>query len=718
MAIIQPDRVLGHYRLVEKIGEGGMGVVWKAIDTRLDRLVALKFLADDRGSDRGRLEREARTVAALNHPNIVTIHAVEEIDGNRVLVMELVEGKSLDRLIPETGLSLGTFDNMACLMLGAVAAAHERGILHGDLKPANILVSSDGRMKILDFGLARLLPSYVVPSESSDAADGSSTISLEGRIQGTVQYMSPEQLRGKPLDVRSDIFSVGVVLHEMLLGRPPFTADTSVDLISSIIRDEPPLASESCSDCPEELARLVQRCLAKEPSRRVQTARGVLVQLEELRDQTKSGKSVRSIAVLPFADMSAEKDQDYFCDGIAEEIINALTSVEGLRVASRTSAFLFRSSDADSRAIGLQLGVTSLLEGSVRKAGDRVRITVQLINASDGYHLWSERYDREMPHIFEIQDEIAQRVVAALQVALSPTERKALNKPKAREPEAYEYYLRGRRFFYRVTQKNLEFGRAMFERAIEIDPEYALAHCGLADCFSFLYLWCQQRPEYLEGAERASKRAVELSPDLAEAHASSGLVLSWCENCADQAERHFETALRLNPRLFEAYYFFARDCFARGRLEKAARLFERAVEVRPEDYQSALLLPQVYHALGRNKDSERAARLGLEISERHLQLNPDDVRALYMSSGGWVGAGDRERGLRLARRALELEPDEPTVLFSVACTFAQADLIDEALDLLERGVAQGFGHKQWIEQDSDLDSLRDHPRFRDLMERF
>jgi non-specific serine/threonine protein kinase len=561
-------------------------------------------------------------------------------------------------------------------MLGAVAAAHERGILHGDLKPANILVSFDGRMKILDFGLARLLPSYepVVPSESSDVADGSSTISLEGRIEGTMQYMSPEQLRGGPLDARSDIFAVGVVLHEMLLGRPPFTADTSVDLISSIIRDEPPLASENCSDCPEELARLVQRCLAKEPSRRVQTARDVLVQLEELRDQTKSSKSVRSIAVLPFADMSAEKDQDYFCDGIAEEIINALTSVEGLRVASRTSAFGFRATDADSRAIGLQLGVTSLLEGSVRKAGDRVRITVQLINASDGYHLWSERYDRELRDIFEIQDEIAQRVVGALQVALTPTERKALNKPKSRAPEAYEYYLRGRRFFYRLTQKNLEFGRDMFERAIEIDPGYALAHCGLADCFSFLYLWYQQRPEYLQGAERASRRAVELSPDLAEAHASCGLVLSWCEDCADQAERHFETALRLNPRLFEAYYFFARDCFARGRLEKAARLFERAVEVRPEDYQAALLLPQVYQALGRDKDSERAARLGLEIAERHLQLNPDDVRALYLSSGRWIGTGDRERGLALARRALELEPDEPTVLFNVACTFARAGL--------------------------------------------
>ena len=312
------------------------------------------------------------------------------------------------------------------------------------------------------------------------------------------------------------------------------------------------------------------------------------------------------------------------CAGVPPELSVVSSSVKLVLICA--SAVPLASSRARTISRGLQLGVTSLLEGSVRKAGDRVRITVQLINASDGYHLWSERYDRQMRDIFEIQDEIAQRVVAALRVALTPTERKALNKPKSREPEAYEYYLRGRRFFYRLTQKNLEFGRAMFERAIEIDPEYALAHCGLADCFSFLYLWYQQRPEYLQGAELASRRAGELSPDLAEAHASSGLVLSWCEECADQAERHFETALRLNPRLFEAYYFFARDCFARGRLEKAARLFERAAEVRPEDYQAALLLPQVYHALGRNEDSERAARRGLEIAERHEAMDRAGLR--------------------------------------------------------------------------------------------
>jgi serine/threonine protein kinase len=374
MALLESDRLLGQYRLVEKIGEGGMGVVWKAIDTRLDRPVALKFLPDECGRDPRRLqqlEHEARTIAALNHPNIVTIHAIEEIEGTRLMVMELVEGKSLDRIIPEGGLSMGTFYNMAGLLLGAVTAAHDRGILHGDLKPSNIVVSSDGRMKILDFGLARVTPrSGPVPE-----ADESRTETLDSPIRGTIQYMSPEQLRGQPLDARSDIFALGVVLFEMLLGRLPFTGDRPADLISSILRDAPPQANQSCSAVPEALAQLLRRCLAKDPDRRVQTARDVLVQLEEIRNDARSDKTVRSIAVLPFADMSPDRDQQYFCEGIAEEVLSALTSVEGLRVSSRSSSFRFRSADADSRTIGLQLGVTTLLEGSVRKAGDRVRIT-------------------------------------------------------------------------------------------------------------------------------------------------------------------------------------------------------------------------------------------------------------------------------------------------------------------------------------------------------
>jgi len=542
-------------------------------------------------------------------------------------------------------------------------------------------------------------------------------LTAEGELRGTLHYMSPEQLRRQPIDARSDLFSIGVVLHEMLVGRLPFVARTPADLISSILRDEPQSVGSCCPETPESLGRLIQACLEKDVERRIQTACDLLERLDDVRREATAVKTVHSIAVLPFADMSAGKDQEHFCQGIAEEIINALTKIEGLRVASRTSAFRLVDSDLDSREIGRRLGVTTLLEGSVRMTGEKLRVTAQLVDSSDDRQLWSERYDREMRDIFDIQDDIARRIAEALEVALTPTEQKALHKPKAREVKAYEYYLRGRRYFYLLTRKNLGFAREMFERAIEIDPDYAMAYCGLADCFSFLHTWYEQRAEYLEGAERASERGVALSPDLAEAHASRGLAASLGNRSDDRAERHFETALRLNPRLFEAYYFFARDCFANGRLEKAARLFERAAEVRPEDYQAALLLPQVYKALGRQDEAERATRRALEISERHLQLHPDDVRALCLSPTRWIEAGDTERGLGLMRRALELEPTEPAVLTNAACVFAVAGLTDDALDMLEKAVEYGFGHRKWIDQDPDLDAIRDHPRFKALMER-
>jgi len=468
-----------------------------------------------------------------------------------------------------------------------------------------------------------------------------------------------------------------------------------------------------------------------------------------------------SIAVLPFLNMSGDPEQEYFSDGITEDIITELSRFSTLFVIARNSSFTYKGQATKVQDIGTELGVQYVVEGSIRKAGNRVRVTAQLIDATTGAHVWAERYDRDLEDIFALQDEIVMRVFAELAVNLTEGDRartlsRDTNNLKSwlLGKEAYSEYLKftregnlrarelwraaleldpnmssplagmafthhfdARRGWSADRAASVRLGIELAERAIEIDPEYALAHCGLADCFSFHYLWYEQRQEFLDGAERASKRAVELSPELAEAHASRGLAFSWCEDCADAAETHFETALRLNPRLFEAYYFFARDCLARGRLEKAARLFERAVEVRPEDYQAALLLPQVYVALGLDKKAEQASQRGLEIAERHLQLNPDDVRALYLSAGSWIKAGDRERGLRLARHALKLEPDEPTVLFNSACTFAQAGLIDEALDHLELGLNRGFGHRSWIEHDSDLDPIRDEPRFKSLMER-
>jgi len=423
-----------------------------------------------------------------------------------------------------------------------------------------------------------------------------------------------------------------------------------------------------------------------------------------------------SVAVLPFADLSREKDQGYFCEGVAEEIINALNRLQDLHVASRTSAFRFRDSAADICEIGRKLRVRTLLEGSVRKAGDRLRISVRLSNAEDGYQVWSDTYDRQMTDVFAIQEEIARQVAQALEVTLSPAERDALGKPSTQDIQAYDYYLRGRSFYYRYAPREVEYAQRMFTQAIERDPQYALAWAGLADCGSYLYLYGGRKEAAREQADRASIRAVELGPESAQAHASRALALSLNERDVE-AGQAFEDAIRLDPNLFEARYFYARHSFVHGQQEKAVRLYEEAMRVRPEDYQSPLLVAQSYDDLGRPEDAVAARNKGIELAEQHLKLNPDDARALYMAANGMAALGQKERGREWAERALAARPDDPMLLYNVGCIFSLLGCVEEAISCLERGIDLGVAEKGWYEHDSNLDPLRAHPRFQALLTR-
>jgi TolB-like protein/Flp pilus assembly protein TadD len=417
----------------------------------------------------------------------------------------------------------------------------------------------------------------------------------------------------------------------------------------------------------------------------------------------------KSIAVLPFADMSPQKDQDYFCEGIAEEIINALSKIEALQVASRSSAFAFKG-HGDVRKVGEQLGAGTVLEGSVRKAGDRLRISAQLVKVADGYQLWSERYDRELQDVFAIQDEIAENIVKALRVVLSDKEKRAIEKAPTANVQAYDFYLRGRQYFHQWRKKGVEYARRMFERALEIDPGYALAHAGAADCCSALYTWWDASKANLEGADSYSRKALELDPELAEGHEARGLALTLRKQY-DEAEAEFQTAIRLGPKLFEARYFFARACLAQGKYAQAASLFEQASELRPEDFQAPIILGEVYKALGRTADAEAANRRGAQLAEERLALNPDESRALVLGAGAHCRLGEVARGLDLVRQAVALDPDDSGVLYNVACIYALAGQPDEALSCLEKAIRNGFGHWEWLEHDSDLESLRGDPRF-------
>jgi non-specific serine/threonine protein kinase len=679
-----------------------MGVVYRAEDTRLKRIVALKFLPQHMTGtpeDRTRFLQEAQAAAMLNHPNICTIHAIEEHDGQQFIDMEYVDGASLRTKIPVKSLQ----DVLAyAVQIGnALAEAHAHGIVHRDVKCDNILINAKNQVKVMDFGLAKF--------------KGAANLTRMTSTVGTTAYMAPEQLQGGEADVRSDIFSFGVVLYEMLAGKKPFRGEHEPAMIYSIINEDPlPLVSFR-SDIPARLVPIIETMLKKDPGERYQSVDKMLANLAGLSGATEAAKDagITSLAVLAFEDMSAGKDQDYLCEGLAEELINAFTKVSKLRVSARTSAFAFKGKQMDMREIGRKLGVQAVLEGSVRKSGNRLRISAQLIGVADGYHIWSERYDRELRDVFEIQDEITDNIVRALKLVLTEQEKPSADLPQTSVVEAYEYYLRGRRLFHQAKQ-NQEEAIQMFLRAIELDPRYALAYCGLADCHAWRYLYNQASETVLVEAEKASRKAIELQPELAEAHASLGMAVS-LRKAFDEAEREFMRAIQLNPRLFEAHYFLARTCFGRGELARAAQEFDEASRVRPEDFQSVFLACDVYKSLNEHASFQSRFHEGIARVERHLELNPTDARAWYMGGGAWIHLGDPAKGEQWILRALELDPENVGTLYNAACGFSQLGRLERAIECLESALRRGFAHREWIEHDGDLDPLRTHPRFLALL---
>ena len=698
--------ISGKYQITRELGKGGMGTVYQAEDTKLRRTVALKFLSPRLTSNpdaRRQFVREARATSALDHPNICTIYEIDETeDGEMFIAMAYYKGQSLSDKMSKAMLSLEEILDIAVPVARGLAKAHSSGIIHRDIKPGNIFVASDGQVKILDFGLAKLA------TESGHVSVGPA---------GTVLYMSPEQIQGKDLDHRTDIWSLGVVLYEMLTGNPPFTGKNAAEVMGAAVSNEPELPRAVRAETPPELERAVITALAKKPSLRYQRIDDLLDNLGRIRSALRARRRdlKPSIAVLPFADMSPKKDQEYFCEGIAEELISGLTKIDDLDVVSRTSAFKYKDSALDIREIGRQLNVETVLEGSVRKADDKLRITAQLIGVADGFHLWSGRYDREMKDIFAIQDEISQSIVQALKLTLTPEEKQSIQAPATRDVRAYDYYLRGRRFYYQFNRKGIELALEMFTLAIKHDPEYGLAYAGIADCCAFLFLYAERSKESLQRADETSLKALELDLDLAQAHASRGQVLSLSQKHKD-AEAEFKTAIRLGPRLFEAYYYYARDCFAQGKLQKAVELFEKSSEVSPDDYQSPLLIAQIYDDLGEISKAADSRRRGIHIVEERLRAHPGDVRALYLGANGLVALGEIEKGLEWARLALVMDPTEPMVLYNVGCIYSMAGRTEDALDCLEGAARAGLSQREWYEHDGDLHRLRDHPRFKTLLE--
>jgi adenylate cyclase len=428
-----------------------------------------------------------------------------------------------------------------------------------------------------------------------------------------------------------------------------------------------------------------------------------------------TGQARPSIAVLPFVNMSGDPEQEYFSDGITEDVITDLSKVSGLFVVARNTAFTYKGKHVDVQEVAKHLGVNFILEGSVRKAGARVRVTGQLINGKDAGHLWADRYDRDLTDIFAIQDEITHAIVEQLKVKLLPQEKKSIGQTPTENIEAYTYYLRGRQFLHRHSKSYYQLARRMFAKAVELDPAYARAYAGIADCDSFLFLH-YSAPVEIKGILETSAKALALESGLAEAHASRGLALS-LEERYDEANTEFERAIALDPNSFEAHYFYARACFAQGKFERAAELFERAAEIKPDDYQSLCLLIQIYRSLGRDRDVEDAARTGIERAERELTIHPDNPRPAYLGASALVTLGQNDRAKEWLNRTLAIDPDDVLTQYNAACVYARLGETGTAFDLLERLLPHANHEtKAWIKHDSDFDPLRDQPRYQKILE--
>ncbi len=700
-------RTLRHYHVLERIGAGGMGEVYRAHDSHLDRDVAVKVLPAGtlaNEQERSRFRREAMVLSRLAHPTIAIIHDFDTQDGIDFLVTEFIPGVNLSEKLTRGALPEKEIVELGLQLVEGLAAAHGQGLIHRDLKPSNLRVTPDGRLKILDFGVAANLPSVAEDTTAENFELAS--------VSGTLAYMAPEQLRGEALDARTDLYGAGTVLYEMATARPPFHANLQAGLVDQVLHQPPVAPGRLRSDLSPRLEEIILRCLEKNPQHRYQSAGDLLA---DLRRAVIAGMKVeKSLAVLYFENLGGRKEDEYFRDGITEDITTELSKIKDLRVFSRSAVLPFRDRPVTPYYISEQLGARYVLEGSVRRELERLRITARLVESKTGHHLWAERYDRQLQDVFAIQDEIAQSIATALRLVLTDREKHVIRKIPTADVRAYDFYLRGRQFFHQFRRKGLDFAREMFAHAIDIDAHYARAYAGIADCSAFLYMYWDSTEDNLQQADTASRKALELDPDLAEAHASRGLTASLRRNYAE-AQAQFETAIGLDPTLFEAYYFYARTFYAQGNLERAIEWFEHASSVLPEDYQAPMLLASALNGAGRKAEAHRAYLRGLSAAEKHLEIYPGDARALYFGANALTQLNDRERALSWARRALQLEPDEQQVLYNVACVYALLGEAESAIDCLERSVTRGQFQREWMEHDPDLASLRTHPRFQVLL---
>ena len=701
---------ISHYKIIDKLGEGGMGVVYKAEDLKLGRTVAIKFLPSHLASSEDSIKRfkqEAKAAASINHPNIMSIFEIDEHNKTFFMVMEFVEGQTLKAYLSDlkSGSGIPYLKATEWLLIIAIAlkAAHDKDIIHRDIKSENIMISPGDKLKLMDFGLAKLV--------------GSSGMTKTGTSLGTLSYMSPEQAQGLNADHRSDIWSLGVVFYEMLTGETLFKAEHEAALLYLIVNEEPPAPSILDRKIPHQIDNVVKKMLFKDPLKRFQNLSEIISALGEIKnDIGKAGidNKKKAIAVLPFDNISSDKENEYFGDGLTEELIANLSRLKDMRVISRTTTMQYKGTKKDIKIIGRELGARYIMEGSVRKFHDDLRITAQLIDVESDEQLWAETYKGKLADIFDIQEKVSKQIVDALMMKLTPLEKIVLEKRSTINPEAFDCYLRARDFLNRRTKNTVNFAIQLFKKAIELDTRYAGAYAGLGEAYATLYQYFESKVHWLDNAIESSLKAITYDSSLSDAYSALALAYFY-KKSNEEAFTAGQKAIELDPHNFNGHWILGRIYHSTDRDKEAIELFKKVIELSPDFFSAYADLAISYDGIGEKEKSKQIVIEALKVYPRYFLQHPDDARAHLYYANTLVRANKFDEAKIEAAKAVELNPSDPLMQYNVACFYSLLDEKKTAIKGLKSAFVAGYSDFEWAKRDSDLDNIRKEPEYIELM---